>query len=1378
MSRFIYRIILGMAIALSNPFLPVSAACAEPVYIPPDLAPWEEWVLHGTEDRLCPTDYDADAVRCAWPNRLDLSIEDGQGQFRQEWRTFAETWVTLPGGEGCWPENVTRNGERVPVIRRNGLPSLRLLPGRHFLQGEFNWTRMPEMIFIPAENGLVSLTINGRDIDFPVLDRKGRLWLQKQTIPESAEDRLDLRIFRLVRDTIPMQVTSLVKLDVSGRARELMLPDILLEGVTPMDIQSTLPARLEGDGGLKVQVRPGQWEIHIKTRFPGPVDAIGPVKAPHGTETWCFDPQNQLRLVKVEGVPGIDPNQTDLPDSWKKFSTYLVDPDTTLTFKTLRRGDPDPAPDRLELHRTWWLDFDGRGFTIKDHISGTLSRSWSLSLGVPFELGRVSIDGRDQLITKQAGDRAGVELRRGRLDLDADARIEMKGPFLPAIGWDHDFQSVSATLNLPPGYRLISAEGVDFVPGTWIQKWTLLDIFLALIIAIIIWKLTDIKWGLLALLVMALTFQEPGAPRITWLSLLGATALLKVLPEGWIRKLVNVWRLISIVVLLVLAVPFMIDQARIGLFPQLETPIQMRSFFPFGANQSLTADLGEDGASMITAPQAPPPPPKPEAYSRTRKEKSYSQYAKRKAVMVQDPNALIQTGPGLPTWSWRTLNLGWHGPVDQGQQIKLRLLPPRLHLIICFFRILLLAMLVMFLLEIPRFWKNRGRTSAAAVLVLFLLPLPALGQQQAPPDAAPMMQQQIPPPPPPAESLKSVWPSPDLLEALKSRLLEKPDGTAPRAFYPLMELEARPDTLKIVIEVHAVENSAVPLPSSIESWRPKSILIDGQGVQALARDKDGLLWTLAPQGVHSLTLSGPIPPVNTLQIPLPLEPARAKASVEGWEIQGLGPEGQVEAGLQLIRLKTDGNREEELKTSAPPPYLHVERVVSLGLTWKMQTRVTRLTRAGAPLVQAIPLIPGESVTTAGIRVAQGKAYINMGAGAREINWVSTLEPSNRIVLQAPLDAPWSESWILDTSPIWHVKLPEQPPVIHHQSPEGAWRPQWRPWPGEKVVLEISRPAAVPGQTVTIDEVALNWTPGRRFNKGVLKMNIRSSRGSQQKVVLPEGAGLQQFVISGKSQPIGQEAREVLIPLQPGAQIIQLEWLSAAGSTFKNTGPEVRIGAKAVNAHVTFNMPRNRWILFTGGPRLGPAVLFWEYLVVVLLAALALGKLGWTPLKTRHWILLLLGLTQVHPLVAILVVGWFLALDFRRQHPVSSGWFKFDAGQVLLAGWTLAAGIGLYVAIERGLMGIPDMQISGHFSTDFVLNWTQDRIQSVLPRPFVVSLPLWVYKVFMLLWALWLAMMMVKWLRWGWGAFSEGGFWRKPRLRRGTPPKTGDEFMIE
>ena len=126
-----------------------------------------------------------------------------------------------------------------------------------------------------------------------------------------------------------------------------------------------------------------------------------------------------------------------------------------------------------------------------------------------------------------------------------------------------------------------------------------------------------------------------------------------------------------------------------------------------------------------------------------------------------------------------------------------------------------------------------------------------------------------------------------------------------------------------------------------------------------------------------------------------------------------------------------------------------------------------------------------------------------------------------------------------------------------------------------------------------------------------------------------------------------------------------------------------------------------------------------------------------------------------------------ALGLRRKLPLENGWVSFNMTQIILVAWTMAALIGLYIAIQKGLLGIPDMQIAGNGSSHRLLNWSPDRIGPVIPQPWVLALPLFVYRILMLLWALWLAHSLLKWLRWGWRCFSEGGLWKRIILRKGT-----------
>jgi hypothetical protein len=67
-----------------------------------------------------------------------------------------------------------------------------------------------------------------------------------------------------------------------------------------------------------------------------------------------------------------------------------------------------------------------------------------------------------------------------------------------------------------------------------------------------------------------------------------------------------------------------------------------------------------------------------------------------------------------------------------------------------------------------------------------------------------------------------------------------------------------------------------------------------------------------------------------------------------------------------------------------------------------------------------------------------------------------------------------------------------------------------------------------------------------------------------------------------------------------------------------------------------------------------------------------------------------------------------------------------------------------------------------------LTWFNDLAAGPLPAPWVLSLSLWWYKLAMLLWALWLAFALVRWVPPAWRGLTAGGFWRKNLPRPASP----------
>ena len=617
-----------------------------------------------------------------------------------------------------------------------------------------------------------------------------------------------------------------------------------------------------------------------------------------------------------------------------------------------------------------------------------------------------------------------------------------------------------------------------------------------------------------------------------------------------------------------------------------------------------------------------------------------------------------------------------------------------------------------------------------------------------------------------------------MFEELRQRLL-KPDDCFPHcADIATMDLGINPEQLRITMQVSAQTAVSLPLPGNARHWLPGEVRIDDQPAEGLFRTGEEL-WLLLPAGEHRVVLTGRLPRQNSLQLPLPLRPHRVTAAVEGWTVEGIRENGVPDNQLQFKRLVAEEETKNQiLETGILPPFLRIERTLRLGLAWQIETTVQRLSPAGSAVVFSYPLLPGESIVTEGIKVQDNQAQLNMDARQSTLQWESVLARTDAITLRHPETTLWTELWRVDVSPIFHVETAGIPVILHQQG--SRWYPTWHPWPGEEVRLTVTRPAGVEGQTITIDKSSMETRPGQRATDTILQLSVRSSQGAQHSITLPASAQLQEVAIDGQVQPIRQEGRQVPLPLKPGLQEIQLQWREPAGIATWHRTPAMDLGMDSVNSHIDLHLPRDRWPLFVGGPLMGPAVLFWSTVIILLLVSFALARSGRTPLKFHQWFLLGIGMSQSNIVAGLLVAGWLVALDLRGKVKPDLDRTTFNLMQAGLCLLTLLAVGSLVTAISMGLLGHPDMNIVGNGSNSGLLRWYQDHSGKVLPVAWVVSIPMLVYRLAMLAWALWISFSLLNFLKLGWNNFSQPVLWHKipgkakPVQDNKDPGPTGQE----
>lgn len=1325
--------------------------------VPQPLKPWVDWVLWESANYQCPSSYSNHKLKqCAWPSSLSLNLKSKNGTFKQEWQVYQDSFITLPGKDKQWPQNVRINNKVARVVSHNGKPVIHLSAGHYTVSGDFYWNSLPKSLSIPATTGLIKLKLNNEAVAIPELDQNGSLWLRDAGVSaaKNQSDKLEIQVFRKISDGIPVKVSTHIQLDVSGKQREILLGKPLFPEAIPLQLSSPLPARLESDGQLRVQVRPGHWVIQLEARFPVDISEFALYGSPRPwprQEVWVFQANNTARLVEVSANQ-IDPRQTGLPRQWQNLPAFLLKQNEQLSLKVIRRGDPQPQPDQLNLKRTLWLDFDGSGFTAKDEISGSMTRGWRLETRPEMQLGRVDIDGQPQFITRlNDSPAAGVEVRRGQLKLTADSRQKANQHSLSASGWQQDFKSISTVLNLPPGWKLFTVTGVDNAPNTWINKWSLLDLFLVLILSVSVYRLWNIKWGIFALLTLTLIWHESMAPHWAWINLFLAIALLRVVPAEKYLKLVKIitwYRHISILALVLLVIPFASKQITTAIYPQLERP--WYSVTPIVPASAPMAGLTKEEILRESKPlkQRAKRADVSDRYS------PYSSYRQAQNLQQLDPQANIQTGPGLPNWTWNRFTLSWNGPVSQQQIINLWLIPPTVNRLLNIVRVLLVVLLIALILG-QRYNKQKGLQfknpiSAAALSLMFAFGLYGFTTDDS--IAADNT--------PPAE----------MLQQLKERLLAPSDCYPDCAQISRMKLKLTSSSLTLRLEVHTADKVFIPLPSHHKYWMPTEVTVDGKPARALKREPGQGLWLGLKKGRHQVLLQGSIQQRTDFTLPLPLKPHHVSIAAAGWSVEGVYENGVPDAQLQLSRLQVkEKNKNFTMQASVLPSFVRIERTLRLGLDWQVETRIVRLSPSVSPIIIEVPLLRGESPITEGLNMLQRRVQVNMSPSQNEFHWRSVLPKQVNITLVAPETTEWVEVWRVDVSPVWHLQSTGIA-MVHHQDTQGNWLPEWQPWPGERVSLNISRPVGVEGKTLTLDRSQLNIVPGQRITEYQLEFNLRSSQGGQHQLTLPAESKLQSVTIDGRQQPIRQSGQQVSLPIVPGKQHILINWRLEQGMTTLYQPDLPQLGLASTNSSIRVSPAADRWTLFVFGPRLGPAVLYWGILVILIIVAIILGRIPLTPLSGLQWFLLGIGLSQVSLFMAAFIVAWLMSLGARARVRPELDAGIYNAMQVGLVLVSLVSMLFLLFAVQQGLLGSPDMHITGNNSYATQLNWYQDRVNEQLPDVTIVSVPMYIYRTLMLAWALWLAFSLIGWLRWGWQCASQNGLWKAYEHKARTTKK--------
>ena len=1385
--------------------------------------PWRAWIPWATRSlpmwQCIP---DASGPVCSWPTSLQLEWTDAGLRFELTGSNTIPSVVRLPSLAGSWPAQVEleRAGSvsRPAVMAQAEQPVIHVDAGRFVVRGVVPLLAPAESILVdPATAMVVEVEQGVRRIRR--IEGNGTIPLRREAA-EREQDRVALEVFRLLSDGVPMTLQTIVRLRVSGQPRELDLGGVIPAGFIPHQIDSALPAEWSEDGQLLLQLRAGTWEVSLNahtledvTSFQGTWNAADwPA-----IEYWSFV-SSSVRSVQLSGPPSVDPARTDIPSDWRSFPTWMMGSETTLQLQELRRGESSPPPDQVQVARTFWVD--EQGLTATDYLTGRLSQGGRINVLGQGELGRAQVDGIGRVITTDGSDPvSGVELRILDLNLATDLQYPSLSE-IPAVGYNRDASNLSATLNYSPGWTIWSVDGPDDVYGTWFKSWTLLDLFVLVLLVLAIRQYAGNLTAAVALVALGLSWHETGAVRYLWFTVVVLGLLTRHLPVGHLR----VWSYRAggavLAWAVLLAVVFAGTQARNAFFPQLANPWAASSSWPMRsgmmdvpasappaamdedhfeaeqeeANEPTPTDQFQDEVSAAEVAQ--------QVYrqSRGRNDEgrgaglyggsldgSISDTLTRAQSNEVDPAEVVQTGPGIPTWSWKSVQLSWNGPVGQDATIRVHATGPFGTGLIQLLRGL--AMLALALLCVRLRPAKPPAPPAPAAPAAAPEPAPAVTIITDPADlptepSAVALEPGTPPAPAIPSALlalvagalllmATLSPAPALaqdaspptdtqLQQIRDILTAQPACGALCLSFHQLQIRAVGSSIEMIATLHVQAPSIWTLPGPVSSWTPSLVDLEGVEFEHMRRIGDHLAL-FVPAGIHTVRLQG----ASTESLSLAfgaLTPRLLQFEGDGWTLEGYTPGVPIRNSVQLVRQMVDDGSGAGDGDSAPsdpanalPPWVRLERTLRIGLNWRVDTVATNL-RAGSSVLLRVPLLDGEQVTTPGIEVEEGAALVQLGADDGPRMFESSLEPRDVISLTAASGRPWTEIWRLDCSSIWQCSYTGLAPV--QLASGSAWLPMWQPWAGESVELRFYRPVPAAGEQVTVDRVNLAVQGGRELRDVTLNSTWRTSNGGEQSITIDAAAVVQSFSVDGRSMPLNPEQGVLRFTLEPGSHEVVLQWRERVPTGLVDSTPQVALSAAAVNVTIEHTPSRRRWILWTDGPAWGPVVTMWQYVIGLLLASLLLARFIPVPMAAPSWFVLGIGTTQTDGAGLLMVVLWLALLGWRgRQTELKPGWSNLLV--ILIAGMTFIAFLSLTAAIASGLaLHPPDMGIRGGASSDGYLVWYEARSAADLPRGWALTVPLWVWHVLMLVWSLWVARMFIRWARWGWAQMQQGGFWRR------------------
>lgn len=1371
--------------------------------IPSELKEWVKWVSKDIKQNNCPKSYkNINDSFCLFVTSLKISLENNELFFTQNVYLYEDSFVRLLGDERLLPNEAKENDEVLPIVFKHKLPYVFLRKGGHEIKGSIKIQNNETEVSLPERVAIIKFIKDGKnENDINIINNKLQFAVKNQEILDTAQnkqdefnDSIDIQVRRILEDDVPFNVSTLLRINVSGKERDENLGKITFNNSRIVNVISALPIRFDENQNFIFKVRRGSFEIRIDSVLNDIPSSIPFFKSANNfpsKEIWGYIVNNELRTTQISGVNNISPINFGYPITNKSMRVYEINENESFNITQKERAPMIDAKNELTLQRHLWLNFKGDGYFALDELKGSIKRNSVMTVNSDFKIAKAKINSSDvPLLVDKETSKTGLNLHQGYVNIQSEGRYKnikeiSLAPFSFVKG------NVSLKLELPAGWKIFNIKNIKDDNFSWVSKWNLLKLFYLFLTCFILIKVFSLRAGIVALISMVL-MHDSGISLYLPLILIGFFHFIETLLYGNESKklyfnIANKLKGINIIFVIIIFVPFVIYDIRSSIYPQLKFDIERQNSSSYSQSnnyrRTVTAGammksvhydsaLEEDGAmpmqDVSLGANAPAKEP----------------------TKVNSPNLAVPTGYGKPMWKGVTTFNIYENVIDNSKKIYIYYLSPTINTIISFLRAIFLGWLIILLVntsmieKIKDYMFNKFPKMISCFLLFFVAMLCAnLSLNVASVNAEPS-----------SETLK------ELKEYVQSNISKAPSCMPNCVSIPFGKVNFTSNDSSIELKINVLSDIAFPIAKNSLDYVVDGITVDDTNIKRAIKTLDDNIWIFLNKGKHDVKIRFTLRNLNMPNFLFEIPIAKLMLNLENYEY--LGNTSFIK-DFKLKRLNTsmpsnaslDGNKTDdnqnltqtksdrtELKLLLSS-YYHITKELLLNDTeFKLVTEIRRYGNVDLASSIELSLNKDEKILTSNIDVKNNKMRVDFAKGENYKKVESRLPLASSIDISSQnLDFVF-EKWKIYQSESWQTSFSGVPEII-----KGNDR-FWVPRKGEvlKVAISPIKNADAPYETITSSKI--EYQLEEKDLKATLNFVIRSSHGGKHEFNFPKEFKLDSCYINNNKVPCTttlKDALNVSIELIPQEQNVKFIFNAPLNWKTIYKLPKIDVNINSVNSIIKAtinNKSAKRLLLWVRGPKMGACVLFWITLPIIIFLAIFFKYGLSSQITFKQWFVLLLGCSLLQSymasfiLILWLILGVFVLRNSNKEKNVVSqnnndlinnepnnkeaNTLTKEKKNIIKGNkkiwvriyslFSFLAIINFCLLIKIALLGeTPNMWVAGNGSymnlTTTYLVWYQDIISKILPIPEIISVSIIYYKIFIVFWAIWSTLFIIRYL---------------------------------